>query len=80
MTLKYRRTILKNCMYWGSEGLTSLVSRTVMTTMVPSDSLLLSRVSGLSSSVRRVVVNNIVPSKMYFGRLALWVPSNPFLT
>ena len=71
---------MKNCMYWGSEGLTSLVSLTVMTTMVPSDSLLLSRVSGLSSFVRRLVVNNIVPSKMYFGRLALWVPSSPFLT
>ena len=63
--------MLKNCMYEGSEGWTSFVSLMVITTIVPSDSLLLSRMSGLSSAFRRLVVNNMVPSKMYLGRTAL---------
>ena len=72
--------ILKNCMYEGSEGWTSFVNLMVMTTVVPSDSLLLSRIRGLSSGFRRFVVNSIVPSKMYLGRTALWLPRRPFLT
>ena len=79
-TKTHLRIMLKNCIYEGSEGWTSLVNLMVITTVVPSDSLLLSRIRGLSSDLRRLVVKSIVPSKMYLGRTALWLPRRPFLT